>query len=139
MGLLDVRETKWDVDKERRKARRLRDFFSPLSLFIFEANIKCSILCIPSNPGVVIFNLKTSFSVLFVSSYHNGTVTFCRNGNREKETSLTRGCIGDLSAISPQPTPNRKSICGDLHVMLIGREKPIFIFFYCPCSFPIRS
>lgn len=90
-------------------------------------------------PGVLIFNLKTSFSVLFISSYHNGTVTFCRNGNREKESSLTRGCISDLSAISPQSTPNRKSICGDLHVMLIGREKPIFIFFYCPCSFPIRS
>lgn len=108
----------------------------PFSVYIWR---KYSILWIPSNPGVLIFNLKTSFSVLFVSSYHNGTVTFCRNGNREKESSLTRGCISDLSAISPQSTPNRKSICGDLHVMLIGREKPIFIFFYCPCSFPIRS
>lgn len=108
----------------------------PFSVYIWS---KYSILWIPSNPGVLIFNLKTSFSVLFISSYHNGTVTFCRNGNREKESSLTRGCISNLSAISPQSTPNRKSICGDLHVMLIGREKPIFIFFYCPCSFPIRS
>lgn len=120
MGLLDVRETKWDVDKGRRKARRLRDFSPPFSVYIWS---KYSILWIPSNPGVLIFNLKTSFSVLFVSSYHNGTVTFCRNGNREKESSLIRGCISDLSAISPQSTPNRKSICGDLHVMLIGRGK----------------
>lgn len=106
-----------------------------LSLFIFEANIVyCGFHQI----------LGCWFSIsrpvfLSSSSHHNGTVTFCRNGNREKESSLTRGCISDLSAISPQSTPNRKSICGDLHVMLIGREKPIFIFFYCPCSFPIRS
>lgn len=92
----------------------------PFCVYIWS---KYSIMWIPSNPGVLIFNLKTSFSVLFVSSYHNGTVTFCRNGNREKESSLTRGCISDLSAISPQSTPNRKSICGDLHVMLIGRGK----------------
>lgn len=78
---------------------------------------------------MVIFNLKTCFSVLSVSSYHNRMVTFCRNGNREKESSLTHGSISDLSASSPHPTPNRKSICGDLHVMLIGREKKPHLHF----------
>lgn len=68
--------------------------FPPL---IFASNnIKISLLHISPNLRMAFVNHVANFS----SSPPNLMVNSCSNSNCEQESSLTLGCIGDLSAIS---------------------------------------